>query len=308
VIASRLGHREPGLPLGLYFLPEAGMVPWPWVALKQRRRRPAERSMTGARWTLGQTLNVPFPEIPLAGGNASSFVARSGDTVRKPWTISTPSVQRLLGVLRAEIGDLVPEPRGRDDQGRQVLEFVPGVETTSELPIAEAEAERTGASIRDLHEAAACFQRLDTDVWTAAMRRPGDEIIGHCDLAPWNLIRSRDRWAFIDWDGAGPTTKVADLAYASRSFAQLDADHELDESIPLLRAILAGYGASPEDRHRILPAMIERADAMRDLLIGSVTTGVQPWASMAVSGHGDFWSAAVDHLRRHTVEIELATR
>lgn len=49
MIASRLGHREPGLALGLYFLPEAGMVPWPWVALKQRRRRPAERSITGLR-------------------------------------------------------------------------------------------------------------------------------------------------------------------------------------------------------------------------------------------------------------------
>lgn len=93
-----------------------------------------------------------------------------------------------------------------------------------------------------------------------------------------------------------------------RAFAQFDPDHELDESIPLLRAILDGYGAPPKDRERILPAIIERAEAMRDLLIGSVMTGAQPWASMAVSGHGDFWSGAVDHLRRHTVEIELATR
>lgn len=146
-------------------------------------------------WTLGQTLNVTFPEIPLAGGNASSFVARVGDTVRKPWTSSTATVQRLLVHLRAEIGDLVPEPRGRDDQGRQTLEFVPGVETMSELPITEADAERIGATIRDLHEATASFQRRNTDVWTTAMRRPGDEIIGQCDLAPWNLIRSRDRWA-----------------------------------------------------------------------------------------------------------------
>lgn len=58
MIASRLGHREPGLALGLYFLPEAGMVPWPWVALKQRRRRPAERSPIGPAFAAGRTSRV----------------------------------------------------------------------------------------------------------------------------------------------------------------------------------------------------------------------------------------------------------
>ena len=248
------------------------------------------------------------PEVALAGGNASSFVSRAGDTVRKPWAQSTVSVQRLLGHLREQVGDLVPEPLGRDDLGRQVLEFVPGVEAMHELPMTVGEAERVGESIRLLHEAVASFRRRDSDVWTTVMRRPGDEIISHNDLAPWNLIRDTQRWAFIDWDGAGPTTRIADLAYAVRSFAQLDQSHHPEEALPLLRAILDGYEASVEDRAALLPAMIERAEAMRDLLLGSIATGEQPWASMAVDGHGAYWRAAAFYLREHAATIDGGTR
>ncbi|NNC13711.1 phosphotransferase [Planctomonas sp. JC2975] len=248
------------------------------------------------------------PEIPLDGGNASSFVVRRGDTVRKPWATSTNSVQRLLEHLRARVGDLVPEPLGKDDHGRQVLEFVPGIEAIDELPLDAADLERVGASIRALHEAAASFPRNETDAWTTAMRRPGDELICHNDLAPWNLIRSPERWTFIDWDGAGPTTRIADLAYAARAFAQLDHDHELPDSLALLRTFLDGYAASADDRDALAPAMIERAEAMRDLLIGSITTGVEPWASMAVSGHGDYWMRAAAHLRGHAAEIQNGIR
>lgn len=257
---------------------------------------------------LRQTVNVSIPEFPLTGGNASSFVVRAGNTVRKPWTESTPSVERLLKHLHDEVGDVVPKHLGRDDHGRQILEFVPGIEAMSSMPIDEADAARVGASIRALHEAAASFERTEADIWTSAMRSAGDEVLGHNDLAPWNLIRDGDRWTFIDWDGAGPATRVADLGYAARAFAQLDHEHELDESIPLLRAVLDDYDASPEMRTALPSSMVERTEAMRGLLIDSIATGTQPWASMAVDGHADFWAGALDHLLCHRTEIELALR
>lgn len=248
------------------------------------------------------------PEVPLDGGNTSSFVARVGSTVRKPWIPSTDTVQRLLEHLRERVGDLVPEPLGQDEHGRQVLEFIPGTEAMGELPVSADEAARIGASIRALHTAAASFPRRESDVWTTAMRRPGAEIVSHNDLAPWNLIRSSERCAFIDWDGAGPTTRIGDLAYAVRAFAQLDQFHEPDEALPLLRAILDGYEASPDDRHRLLPAMIERTEAMRDLLLGSISTGAEPWASMAADGHGEYWTAASGYLRLHAKAIADGVR
>lgn len=54
--------------------------------------------------------------------------------------------------------------------------------------------------------------------------------------------------------------------------------------------------------------MIERTEAMRDLLLGSIATGAQPWASMAVNGHGGYWTAAAEHLRAHTSAIVAGAR
>lgn len=64
-------------------------------------------------------------EEALAGGDAGGTVVRIGDTVRKPWTAAPPSVVSFVQHLR-ESGVDAPAPLGRDAEGRQVQEFVPG--------------------------------------------------------------------------------------------------------------------------------------------------------------------------------------
>lgn len=51
-------------------------------------------------------------------------VARVGDTVRRPAGPWTSSVQGLLRFLREEGIGIVPEPRGTDAAGREVLAFI----------------------------------------------------------------------------------------------------------------------------------------------------------------------------------------
>src|SRR5438094_344586 len=73
-----------------------------------------------------QDRDVSEPEEPLAGGNLNSAVVRVGDTVRRtsgPWT---PAVHALLKHL-ASVSYPAPRPKGIDEQGREVLSFVPGV-------------------------------------------------------------------------------------------------------------------------------------------------------------------------------------
>jgi len=41
------------------------------------------------------------------------------------------------------------------------------------------------------------------------------DLICHSDLAPWNLVRNEQRWVFIDWDNAGPSSRLWDLGYAA---------------------------------------------------------------------------------------------
>jgi hypothetical protein len=68
----------------------------------------------------------PDIEQPLTGGNTHGVVVRVGDTVRRPAGSWTPAVHRLLAAL-AEAGfGAAPRALGLDEQGREVLSFVPG--------------------------------------------------------------------------------------------------------------------------------------------------------------------------------------
>jgi len=63
---------------------------------------------------------------PLGGGNVSAGVVRVGDTVRRPSGPWTGSVDALLRHLERVGFTGAPRALGRDEKGRQVLEYVPG--------------------------------------------------------------------------------------------------------------------------------------------------------------------------------------
>lgn len=236
-------------------------------------------------------------EEVLAGGNASGTVVRIGDTVRKPWSDATPSVSRFVCALRAEGVD-APELRGRDDEGRQVLEFVPGSLAIAEPPLTAADLRRVGSMIRGIHDASARYVPEAGAVWRTAMPAPGAELVCHNDLAPWNLVIG-DRWVFIDWDAAAPSTRLWDLAYAAQAFTLSDDGRDPERAADDLAALADGYGADGVMRRDLPRAMEERTAAMLALLEGARATGEEPWASMHATGHGDHWAKALRYVREH---------
>jgi Ser/Thr protein kinase RdoA (MazF antagonist) len=234
-------------------------------------------------------------EQPLSGGNASGAVVRVGETVRKPWTTSTPSVVAFVDHLRLAGVD-APAPLGRDDAGRQVQEFVAGTPAIDLLPLSESDLRRVGAMVRAIHDASATCRAPDDAVWETAIPAPGDEILCHNDLAPWNLLVG-DRWLFIDWDAAAPSTRAWDLAYAAQSFTLFAADRDPNRAAVDLAALVGGYRAD-DDLRKVLPdSMAARTAAMVDLLRTSHVDGVEPWASMFRDGHGEYWSAVDTYVR-----------
>ncbi len=76
---------------------------------------------------------------------------------------------------------------------------------------------RVGRLVRDLHEALPTFEPSGSERWQVAIPPDREELVCHHDLAPWNLVLGADRWVFIDWDGAGPGSRLWDLAYAAPS-------------------------------------------------------------------------------------------
>ncbi len=233
----------------------------------------------------------------LPGGNVGGQVVRIGDTVRKRWTAATPSVTAYVHALR-EAGVDAPAPLGRDAEGRQVQEFIPGHLAMAAQPLTHAELRRAGSMVRSIHDASASYVPAADAVWETAIPAPDHELVCHNDLAPWNLVLG-ERWVFIDWDASAPSTRLWDLAYAAQSFTVNDHRQPPDVAARALAAFVDGYGADPETRELLPAAMGERAEAMWELLHTSSGTGHEPWASMFRNGHGAHWETATRYVKEH---------
>jgi hypothetical protein len=158
----------------------------------------------------------------MAGGNTAPAV-RVGDSVHRvagPWT---PLVQRLMRGLREAGVAVVPEPRGLDAEGREVVAYVAGDCPLYPLPgwvWADDVLVQVGSALRAVHDASAGLG-LPRDGWRWDAVEPV-EVVCHGDVAPYNTVWRDGRLvAFIDWDYAVPAPRGFDLGYAAYRFVSL---------------------------------------------------------------------------------------
>ncbi len=266
-------------------LPRCGAVPTP-VGTSA-----ADKSQT-------ETVDSP-PHQVLTGGNVAAGVLRIGATVRKPATLATPAVESLLDHLAAVGFAGAPRTLGRDELGRHVLEYVPGEMAGSLPPLTGNDLRRLGRLIREFHDAVEDFQPPPAAQWHVVIPPDRCELICHHDLAPWNLVRDGHRWVFIDWDGAGPGSRLWDLAYAAHGFVPLHGGGDPILDGPRLRALADGYGLDEQQRRELPTLIAEHTRGMFDLLRASSLTGEQPWARLYADGHGRHWGPAADYVEEH---------
>jgi Ser/Thr protein kinase RdoA (MazF antagonist) len=164
---------------------------------------------------------------PLVGDGVTPGIVRLGDTVRRPVRPFTATIQAYLAHLHRAGFTGAPVPLGTDDQGREVLCYVPGEVPREPLPAETAGEEVLVALarlIRRLHTAASGWTPPADAVWggipgagTVAVA-PVDgeaELVGHRDYCPGNVVfRDGRPAALIDFDLARPTTRLYDIANA----------------------------------------------------------------------------------------------
>ena len=247
---------------------------------------------------------MPEIEEKLLSGNIAASVVKLGNTVRKPGGKATPAVEAVLAHLHAAGFSGAPQSLGRDEAGRQVLEYVPGPLWSKENQSTTAHLRRVGRLIRELHNALSLFQPAAAVTWDALTPADGDDLICHNDLAPWNLICSGERWVFIDWDNAAPGTRLWDLAWAAISFPPVEPGCNLLAAATKIRALVDGYNLQSAQYPRLLQLMVRRSRAASDLLIDGARTGQQPWARLHAEGHDDYWGPVSSYIETNMSALE----
>jgi hypothetical protein len=197
-------------------------------------------------------------------------VYRRGQVVIReagPWTTTVHSLLRHL----EDVGfDGAPRVVGSgfDSEGREMLSFIEG-EFTQPGPWTLEGAAAVGKLLRDLHDATVSYCPPPDAIWGPWFGRPlggPDRVIGHCDVAPWNIV-ARDGLpvALIDWDFAGPVDPLVELAQACWLNAKLhDDDVARRDGLPpladrarQLRAMVDAYGLSARQRRGFVDRIIE---------------------------------------------------
>ena len=113
---------------------------------------------------------------PLVGDGVTPGIVRIGDTVRRPVRPFTATVQAYLAHLHGAGFTAAPVPLGIDDQGREVLSFVPGDVPREPLPPGTAGEDVLAALarlVRRLHDAAQGWTPPPDAVWAVQRSGPG---------------------------------------------------------------------------------------------------------------------------------------
>jgi len=217
-------------------------------------------------------------EIYLPGNVAGAV--RVGDTVRRATGTWTEAVHALLDHLSTRVPG-VPRVLGYDERGREVLTYLHGrvVDIDTELLAAE-QIESVVRWTRDFHEAVAGFSHPGPWRYFPVA---APTLIGHNDIAPYNVCFEGDEVVGVfDWDLAGPTTPLFELAFIAWNCVPLWRDIGPRIAAERLRVIAATYGGF--DVRQILHAVPIRIKAMLDWIPVAAAAGDQGMAHLMTVG------------------------
>lgn len=218
-------------------------------------------------------------EERLPGGNVGGAV-RVGDTVRRPVGPWTPAVHALLAHLDGRLPH-VPQVLGLDECGREVLTFLPGhVVDLDRDVLTLGQVTSLVRWTRELHAAVGDF--VHPGPWRM-FPVAAPTLVGHNDIAAYNVVFDGEEVAGVfDWDLAGPTTPLMELAFLAWNAVPLWTDVGAPAAAERLTVIAETYGGV--DPRTLLRAVPVRIQIMLDGIPASAAAGDAGMANLMTVG------------------------
>lgn len=252
-------------------------------------------------------------ELELPRGDVTEGVARVGSTVRRPVQPQSAAVADYLQHLESVGFRGAPRFLGRDRAGRDVLDFLDG-DVAGEPPepwVADEELlVSVGQLLRHLHDASdgyaadRVFAAPAGTSWftwpqprplpASGVVEPAAELVSHNDVTPQNVVVRHGRaTGLIDFDMAGPTTRIDDFVNTATHWVPLRAPDDAWPGWPTtgqperLRLLADAYGLTPAQRQTLVDVALSRADRMWVVMKGAADHLGGGWARMWDEGAGD---------------------
>jgi Ser/Thr protein kinase RdoA (MazF antagonist) len=247
------------------------------------------------------------------GGNLNQAV-RVGETVRRragPWT---PAVHSLLRYLE-KTGFEAPRVLGMDEQGREILGYIPGeayAGGTVAVPdrvLDEEHLVAAGRLLRAYHDVVVGFSPPPDSRWR--LTAPTEhELICHNDWSPWNaLFRDGQLTVMLDWDLAGPGSRLWDLtnaAYCWVSLISASKRFSTAEQARRLRMFCDAYGLKA--RSGVLSTMRLRMDHVARFIETQALAGDPGFAQLVRWNTPSLMNNDIAYLDEHRATFERALR
>lgn len=162
-------------------------------------------------------------EIILPGGLINQ-VTRIGDTVRRTMLWDRAVQHQLLLHLQAQGFAAAPRFLGFDEQGREILTYLPGTVPVGVSGFTDAQLTSAAQLLRRYHDATVTFPLV---------RERGAEVMCHNDWTPANTVLFDNLPAgMIDFDTAAPGTRLWDVVFSIWTWLDLgDTDYSAAEQI-----------------------------------------------------------------------------
>lgn len=210
--------------------------------------------------------------LPGGSGGVWRVVDADGVTrIHRPTGPWTPAVHELLRFLAERGLTGIPAVIGRDDEDREVLQYLPGdtldpdTQEVSDAALADA-----AAWMRRFHDAVRPFPREPRE-WRQGVQtlEPG-EVICHNDPGLYNWVVADGEFAgMIDWDRAGPGRPLDDLAFLCWSGVPLLREIPVADAARRIALAAAAYGD-------VEPAeLLDAVEARMDLIAQRWRAGLE---------------------------------
>jgi hypothetical protein len=255
-------------------------------------------------------------EVVLHGGLTNAGrVTRVADTVRRP--PSSAATWALLEHLERVGFDGAPRFLGVDDEGREILSYLPGeaaIEPHQAWALSDEALVSVADLLRRLHEAVASFDpsgHVWPDFVPASFR---DGLVSHNDPNLDNVIFSGGvAVGLIDFDLAGPGSAVWDVTCAARLWAPLRDELDLPEEVrgrtlERLRLFVDAYGLPEGQRPRLVEAAVHTHDRCYRVVRAAVDSGHEPFGRMWREGGGERAERTRRWLAEHGRQMRAALR